>query len=159
MAPSVVPVLHNVSSVQRVVDMARLVYALDFDLLVVTKAYGGAAQSGVPEAMRLALKEGKSLIVLPDLGDAIELMKPDSVVAVTPRSPEELVTGPGDAARILNGKTMIVFSGGEPDFTASELSSASKRVYIGGVKRKLGPVAEASIILYSVSQALGSGEE
>jgi len=157
-APNVIPVLHNVSSVQRVVDMARLVYALGFDLLVVTKAYGGAAQSGVPEAMRIALKEGKSLVVLPDLGDAIELMKPERVVAVTPRSPDALISSPGDFERLLGGKTMIVFSGGEPDFTASELSNATSRVYVDGVKGKLGPVAEASIILYAVARVLGSGE-
>ena len=158
MTVNVVPVIHNVSSVQRVVDMARLTYSLGFDILVVTKAYGGAAQSGVPEAMRLALKDSRSLIILPDLDDAIELLKPDNVVAVTPRGAEHLVTGPGDAASLIKGKTMIVFSGGEPDFTASELSKAMKRVYIDGVKGKLGPVAEASILLYFITRALGSGE-
>lgn len=158
MMPTIVPVLHNVSSVQRVVDMARLVYALDFQLLVVTKAYGGAAQSGVPEAMRLALKEGKSLIVLPDLSDAIELLNPDTIVAVTPRGSEEAISTPEDVSRLINGKTLIVFSGGDPDFTATELSRANKRVYIDGVKGKLGPVAEASIILYSISRSKVSGQ-
>ena len=143
----VIPVLHNVSSVQRVVDMARLVYSLGYDKLVVTKAYGGAAQNGIPEAMRVALKAGKNLIVLADLQDAVELLRPDKVYAVTPRDPEILL---GNQPVSLEGeRALIVFSGGEPDFSASELQGAT-RIYIEGVQAKLGPLPEAAIILYSL---------
>lgn len=151
MKPEIIPLLHNVSSVQRVVDMARLVYALGYDKLVVTKAYGGAAQSGVPEAMRLALKEGKSLIVLPDLPDALELLKPDTLLIVSRDYASHLIA-PGRVPRV-EGRTIVAFSGSEPDFTVEEARRGTP-VYIEGVPGRLGPIAEASIILY----LLGRGE-
>jgi SpoU rRNA methylase family enzyme len=149
--PEIIPVLHNVRSVQRVVDMARVAYALDYDKLVVTKAYGGAAQSGVPEAMRLALREGRSLIVLPDLSDAVELLKPDRILIVSRDYAEEYIS----PARIpkLEGRVMIAFSGSDPDFTIEEVKLGTP-VYIEKALGRLGPVAEASIILY----LLGRGE-
>lgn len=152
----IVPVVHSVSSVQRVVDMARLTFALGMDTLVVTKAYGGAAQSGVPEAMRLALKLGKSFIVLPDLGDAVELLKPDQILAVTPSNPE-IVISPGSVLGV-SGRVMVVFGGGEPEFAPGEIAGA-KRVYIAGVRGKLGPVAEAAIILYSLASEVSGDAE
>ena len=150
---SVIPVLHNVSSVQRVVDAARLAYTLGYDVLVVTKAYGGAAQSGVPEAMRLALKAGKSLIVLPGLEDAVSLLSPDEIVLVTRDYARETL----DPARLEppSGRMMIVVSGGEPEFTAGE-ARLGRPVYIEGVEGKLGALAELSILLYAYRR-VGTG--
>ena len=150
----VIPVLHNVSSVQRVVDMARLVFSLGFNTLVITKAYGGAAQSGVPEAMRLALKVNARLIVLPDLEDAVEIFRPDVVVAVTRSYAEEEINPVNPP--VSEGRTLIVFSGGDPEFSPHELSEARK-VYLEGVKSKLGPVAEAALILYHVARHIREG--
>ncbi len=140
-----IPVLHNVSSIQRVVDMARLTYALGYDTLVVTKAYGGAAQSGVPEAMRIALKEGKKIIVLPDLSDALQLLSPENTLVVSRDYAVEFI-GPGRVPR-LDGRVLVLFSGSDPDFTVEEARKGTP-IYIEGVNRRLGPVAEASIILY-----------
>jgi SpoU rRNA methylase family enzyme len=142
----VIPVIHNVSSVQRVVDMARLVYSLGLDELVVSKAYGAAAQHGIPEAMRIALKAGKSLLVLPDLDDAVELLRPDEVLIVSferaeLRDVEELIKG------LEHKNVMVVFNGGEPDFSPEELK-LGKTIYLPNVKARLGPIAEAGILLY-----------
>ena len=141
----VIPVIHNVSSVQRVVDMARLVYGLGLKTLIVTKAYGAAAQSGIPEAMRLALKNNRSLIVLPELSDAVDLVKPDKVLIVTVEHAKKLIDPSGQLE--LGSRTLVVFSGSEQGFTPSELS-LGEPVYIKGVEARLGAVAEASIILY-----------
>ena len=145
----VIPVVHNVSSVQRVVDSARLAFSLGYPALVVTKAYGGAAQSGVPEASKLALKSGRSLIVLPDLRDAIDLLQPDRVLLLTNDYAEKRVS-PGEVA--LEGRLMVVVSGGEPECTPNELR-LGEPVYIEGVERKIGAVAELAIILYSLKGA------
>ncbi len=155
---AVIPVIHNVSSVQRVVDMARLVYSLGLGTLVVTKAYGGAAQSGVPEAYRIALKEGGRLIVLPDLEDAVELLSPDRVVIVShdyarDRLPPEKIVDIIDN----RGRILLVFSGAEPDFSARE-AGLGDPVYLEGVPGRLGALAEAAIILYALRNR-GEGEE
>jgi len=143
----IVPVLHNVSSVQRVVDMARLAYGLGYSVLVVTKAYGGAAQSGVPEAARLALRENKQLIVLPDLPDAVSLLKPETVLLVTrDYDPEPIAPGSPPS---LEGRVLAVFSGGDPGFTPAE-ASMGKPVYPAGVPGRIGAIAEAALVLYSL---------
>jgi len=144
----VIPVIHNVSSVQRLVDMARLVYGLGFKVLVVTKAYGGAAQSGIPEAYRIAVKRGYSLIILPDLGDAISLLSPDTIYMVSAINPSQY-TGPTKSLN-LGERTMIVFNGGEGDFTPSEMKMG-RTIYIEGLRERIGTIAEASLILYTIS--------
>jgi len=151
----VIPVLHNVSSVQRVTDFARLAYSLGYEAVVVTKAYGGAAQAGVPEAMRIALREGKSLIVLPDLADAVELLSPASVVLVTHDYAEERVE-PASLPSLVGDSALIVFSGADPDFSAGELKLATRRVYFEGVSR-LGAVAEAALALYYARKGASGG--
>jgi SpoU rRNA methylase family enzyme len=143
----VIPVIHNVSSVQRLVDMARLVYGLDIGLLVASRVYGAAAQSGIPEVMRFAFKSGRSFLVLPDVSDVIELLKPDVTLVVTLDYAEELLD-PSNPP-VYSGRVVIVFNGGEPDFSASEVK-LGKPIYIKGVSRRLGAIAEASIILYSL---------
>ncbi len=151
---AVIPVIHNVSSVQRVVDMARLVYSLGLGTLVVTKAYGGAAQSGVPEAYRLALREGGRLIVLPDLEDAIELLSPDRVVLVSHEHAREML--PPERIASGRGRVLLVFSGAEPDFSARE-AGLGDPVYLEGAPGRLGALAEAAIILYALRRS-GEGE-
>jgi SpoU rRNA methylase family enzyme len=142
-----IPVVHNVSSVQRLVDVARLVYGFDIGLLVASKVYGAAAQSGIPEVMRLAFKSNKSFLVLPDIGDVLELLKPDVTLIVTFDYAGELID-PFNPP-VYNGRVLVVFNGGEPDFSAGEVRFG-KPIYIKGVPRRIGVVAEASIILYSL---------
>ncbi len=139
--------IHNVSSVQRVVDMARLVYSLGIKELVISKAYGAAAQHGIPEASRLALKAGKSLIVLPDLHDAIDLLGPNEVIIISFEHGERDL----DKLRNLNRdkSVLIAFNGGEPDFSPDE-AKLGKSIYIPGATSRLGPIAEAGIVLYSL---------
>ena len=139
------------SSVQRLVDLARASYQLGFKVLAVSKVYGGAAQSGVPEAFKLALKYGSSLLVLPDLGDVVDALSPDRILIITPREPEVLVD-PASPPQ-LDGRVLIAFNGGETGFSPSE-EKLGARTYIAGVDSRLGAVAEAGIILYTFSRGM-----
>jgi SpoU rRNA methylase family enzyme len=147
----IIPVIHNVSSVQRVVDMARLVYSLGLDELVVSKAYGAAAQHGIPEASRLALKLGKTLVVLPDLKDAIELLRPDEVLIISFEHAKERTL---DFSDLKSNVLAVVFSGSEPDFSPEEIR-LGKTIYIPGATGRLGPIAEAGIVLYALITGRG----
>lgn len=143
----VIPLIHNVSSVQRVVDMARLVYSLGINELVITKAYGAAAQHGIPEASKIALKKGRSLLVLPDIPDAVELLSPDKVLIVSFGHAKNR-----NLNEILDGEEKVIlvaFNGGEPDFMPDE-TKLGKTIYIPRATSRLGPIAEAGIILYSL---------
>ncbi|MCE4598756.1 MAG: RecB-family nuclease [Desulfurococcales archaeon] len=150
-----IPVLHNVSSVQRLADMAKLVYAFGIDTLVVSKAYGGAAQSGIPEAYRIALKHDKRLIVLPDLNDVVDLLKPDDILIITYSHARERIDPINPP--VYNGRITIIFNGSEPDFSASE-ASIGKPIYFAGIKHRLGALGEAALILYGLTLRSGGRE-
>ncbi len=144
---TVIPVLHDVSSAQRLLDMARTVYGLGFRVMVATKVYGAAAQNGVPEATRLALRLGRSFVTLPELRDAVELFTPDTILVVSSEYGEKM--DPASIAGLAQGKTMIVFGGSDPGIGKHEIA-VGKPVYIAGVRGRLSPVAEAALILYQL---------
>ena len=154
-SPIIIPVVHNVSSIQRVVDSARLAYSLGFKMVVVTKAYGGAAQSGVAEASKIALKQGRSLLVLPDLPDAIELLNPDTVILLSADYAKERVSP--ENLPVAGGRIMVVASGGEPDFSPAELR-LGRPVYFDGVAGRLGTVAELALALYYLRGRVKEGD-
>lgn len=148
----IVPVIHNVSSVQRLVDVAKAAYQLGFKTIAVSKAYGGAAQNGVPEAFKLALRYGASLLVLPDLEDVVETLSPDKVLLVAPNNPNIMVN-PAEPPR-LEGRVLLVFNGGESGFSPAE-EKLGEKIYIDGLDSRLGAVAEAGILLYTLSRLQG----
>lgn len=154
--PEILPVLHNVSSPQRVVELAKAAYGLGFPAFVVTKPTGAAAQVGIPEAQKVALREGKSLLILPDLSDAIEILKADAVLIVLQRKfSEQPLTGrlkeliSRGANRIL-----LVFGGSEPGISARE-ASLGDQVYVDEIDGDVGPTALAVIAMYLTRNLLG----
>ncbi|MGC9112260.1 RecB-family nuclease [Acidilobus sp.] len=146
----VIPVIHNTSSVQRLVDMARIVLSMNIDLLVATKVYGAAAQSGIAEAFRLLLKAGKGLVVLPELKDAVETYDGMQVFLVDKEHAAELVDPlSGDFVTGSSSPLMLVFNGSDTPFSPQELS-LGKPIYIKGLSYRAGSTAEASLLLYGI---------
>ncbi|MET1160228.1 MAG: RecB-family nuclease, partial [Thermoprotei archaeon] len=66
--------LYGATSVQRVMDFIKTVYAFPNSIPVVIKPIGAAAQIGIPEAYRYAYRSGKSLIVLPEVADLLTIL-------------------------------------------------------------------------------------
>ncbi len=88
---NVIPVIHNPASVQKLLDAVKVSLGFGLKTIVVTKAVGTAAQQGVPEAFRLVLRSGgATLIVLPDIKDAVELLHPDSVYFLSTRGGDSM---------------------------------------------------------------------
>jgi len=143
----VLPLLHNVFSPQRLIESARTVYGLGYRVFIVTKASGSAAQVGVPEAQKLALKLGKSLIYLPDLPDAIEMLKPDHTILVVPKrfAKEPLTSFLKDAG----GRILVVFGGSDPGLSRRELEMGLP-VFVDGIEGEVGVVGLIAITLYLV---------
>jgi len=151
----VLVVLHNVYSVQRVVELARVAYGLGFSTLVVSRAQGAAAQSGVPEAQKLALKKGRNLFYVADLPDVLELFKPDLALMFVPREYAERAFDAGEVARaVAEGRRVaLVFGGSEPGLSRRELDMGVA-VYLEGADDDLGAVGTAAIALYLVRREL-----
>uniref|UniRef100_A0A7C1P071 Exonuclease n=1 Tax=Thermofilum pendens TaxID=2269 RepID=A0A7C1P071_THEPE len=156
MGVKVIPLLHNVSSPQRVVEVAKAAYGLGYDIFVVSKPAGAAAQSGVPEAQRIALREGKTLVVLPSIEVAAELLGAETLVFVVSRKfadkpLEEVIKSL--AGKGAEQKVLMVFGGAEPGLSAREMEMG-ERVYVSGIGNDVGPTALAVIALYVVRNLL-----
>lgn len=142
--------LHNVTSSQRLIDFARVVFNFDIKYLVITKASGTAAQVGIPEISKLAFKNNRSIIILPDLKDAVELLKPKETFLVSYNQGKEF---PNDILKDINKDESyyFVFSGIESGFTKLE-QSLGTTVKISNISSDIGPAAMASIFLYCYLQ-------
>ncbi|MCI2415598.1 MAG: RecB-family nuclease [Candidatus Aramenus sp.] len=137
--------LHNATSYQRLMEFSRAAFTFNVKYLVLTKVGGTAAQSGVPDLSKIAFKSGKSFIVLPDLKDAIDLLKPDYVYLVSSSAGEELSVEGIDADK----NVLIVFPGIESGFTKIE-QSLGKVVKLPGLEADPGPVASLGALMYCV---------
>ncbi len=144
----IIPVIHNVSSVQRLVDLAKIVIALGLESLVATKVYGAAAQAGIPEAYRLLIKDNRGLVVLPELRDAVEVFSPSTVLLVDKEKASELIDPLSPPE--LEGTVMVVLNGSDSSFAPQE-SVLGRAIYIRGLSSRAGSTAEASLLLYSLA--------
>ncbi len=146
-APGVIPVVVDVSSAQRLLDMAKTVYGFGVGLLVAAKVYGSAATNGVPEAWRIAMKHKASLVVLPGLRDAVSLFNPDKVIVFSYEYGDRL--GLDELGGLMRGGRVMVVFGGIDAAPSREDVNLGRAVYFKGVDSRLPPSAEASLALYA----------
>ena len=148
----VIPVLHNVFSVEIVRQFAKISYGLGFKTVVISKPSGAAAQAGVPEAQKIALKKGKVLIVLNGIEDVIELFKPSLTIMITPK---KYAKGEFAVDQVISeikkgGIVALIFGGSEPGLSAKELEMGLP-LHIN-VDDDLGPLGFAAITLHAISK-------
>ncbi len=141
----IIPVLHNVMSVQKIQEIAKLVYGLGFKTLVISRALGSAAQVGVPEAQKIAIKLGRNLLYLGDIDDVIDIFKPDFSLFIMPKK-----YGSKPLSNIiteLRGKVLVIIGGTEPGLSSRELSKGLA-VFPEGIDEDIGTVGLMAITLY-----------
>lgn len=143
-------VLHNVHSAGKIIDTAQVVYGLDFHNFVISRAEGSAAQNGVPDANKLAMKMRKNFIVLPDLNDVLELLEIEKPLMIaSPVLTKERVNLAELKKEVESGeKIVIILSGSNSSFSRKEMDlgacvSLEARVDIG-------PAGTAAIILHAL---------
>ncbi len=147
---NVVVCIHNVTSPQRLIDAAKVVFGLgNANVIVASRVTGMAAQTGIPEVMRYAYKLKKSFLVFPALQDVIDLLKPDEVLLLVPEGfPEaENLESKVTQSRIQNKRVLLVISGSDDGFTRADLGLGNT-VYLPGVKEFLPLVALVAISLW-----------
>ncbi len=144
-------VLHNVHSASKTIETAQVVYGLGFPNYVVSKAEGSAAQSGVPDANRLALKMKRNFMVLPDLRDVLEVLSIDSPLLVTsPRLVKERIDLTQLQEKTKSGERIaIILSGSNSSFSRKEMDLGDCKSLEADVD--IGPAGSAAIILYALS--------
>ena len=116
-------VLHNVHSISKVVETAQVVYGFGFSNFIVSKAEGSAAQTGVPDANRLAVKMKSSFMVMPDLRDVLEVLGVETPLMVTsPVLTKERVNFDTLAKRVKSGERIVIaLSGSNSSFSRKEM--------------------------------------
>lgn len=138
-------VLYSPSSVQRIIDFIKTVYAFEKSIPVIIKPIGAAAQIGIPEAYKYAYRIGKPLIILSELTDLIEIIKVNELYYVSSRgrkiSIQELVD---------KNNIAIIILGGENEPSKKELEK-THIVFFENIPTELPPSPLAALILYNMS--------
>jgi len=147
-------VLHNVHAVSKVIDTAQVVYGLGFKNFVISKPEGTAAQTGVPDANKLAMKMRSNFMVLPDLSDVIELLEVDRpLLLVSPLLTKTRVNLAALSQRVKSGERLvIVVSGSNSSFSRKEMDMgecASLDAHFD-----IGPAGTVSVTLYALKHGL-----
>lgn len=133
-------VYHDVYSVAKLVEIAKMALAFPHvDVFVISRAQGNAAQTGVPEVHMRAYRAGKTILVVPDLKDAVDLLRPRKVIIVARKAEK-----PFDPSEV-TGDTMVVVCGTEPDVSRFDADGYELR-YIE--PREAGEVAAAAAVLF-----------
>ncbi|MHA1576151.1 MAG: RecB-family nuclease [Candidatus Thorarchaeota archaeon] len=143
-------VLHNVHAVSKVMETAQVVYGLGFRNFVVSRAEGSAAQTGVPDANRMAIRMKRTFMVLPGLQDVIELLEVERpLLVVSPVLTRERLDL-DELSKTANSdkKTVIVLSGSNSSFSRKEMDLGECKSLDAHID--IGPAGTASIILYSL---------
>jgi SpoU rRNA methylase family enzyme len=144
-------VLHNVHSASKTVETAQVVYGLGFSNFVVSKAEGSAAQAGVPDANRLAMRMKQNFMVLPDIKDVLEVLNIENPLLVTsPVLTKERLDLGQLAERAKSGERIaIMLSGSNSSFSRKEMDLGECHSLDARVD--IGPAGTAAIILYALS--------
>lgn len=144
-------VLHNVHSASKTIETAQVVYGLGFSNFVVSKAEGSAAQAGVPDANRLAMKMKQHFMVLPDLKDVLEVLNVEQPLLITsPVLTKERLDLNQLAEQAKSGeRVVIMLSGSNSSFSRKEMDLGECRSLDARVD--IGPAGTAAIILYALS--------
>lgn len=144
-------VLHNVHSASKTIETAQVVYGLGFPNFVVSKAEGSAAQAGVPDANRLAMKMKHNFMVLPDLKDVLEVLNVEHPLLVTsPVLTKERLDLNQLSEQAESGERIVIV------LTASNSSFSRKEMDLGECRSldarvDIGPSGTAAVILYALS--------
>jgi SpoU rRNA methylase family enzyme len=143
-------VLHNVHSASKTIETAQVVYGLGFPNFVVSKAEGSAAQAGVPDANRLAMKMKNNFMVLPDLKDVLEVLKIEHPLMITsPVLVKERLNFAELSDKVKSGERIGIFlSGSNSSFSRKEMDMGECRSLDARVD--IGPSGTAAIILHSL---------
>ncbi|UXD21841.1 exonuclease [Ignicoccus pacificus DSM 13166] len=140
-------VAHAPTSVQRLEDFAKLAFNFGDPVkgLIVTKPSGVAAQVGLADVSKLAYKLDKKLIILPDIDDAIELLKPDEIYTVSHDFGERV------EKLEVKGRALIIVGLTDPGLSKLE-AQKGKAIYPSSPSGDIGPIASVAILLSGLKE-------
>ncbi|AFL67231.1 RecB-family nuclease [Desulfurococcus amylolyticus] len=137
--------LYSPSSIQKLVDFIKTVYAIKGLVPVVIKPIGAAAQIGVPEAHKIAIKQGKPFIVLPEISDLSNVLGCSKILYINESGREVSLAEVLD----LEERVAILVSSGEQEPSRKEVENTDS-VWLREVPRGLPVTALIGILVYEL---------
>ncbi len=142
-------VLHNVLSPQKLIDFVSTCVSFGVTNIILSKVGGSAAQLGIGEAFKIALKYNAKIIVLPDLLDIKTIFSYPIFFIVQKEYAKEEINIEEIYQNYLEYKGIIfIFGGLEPGFSRKELE-LGKSFHVG-LGNDVPTIALLSVVLYLI---------
>ncbi|MCE7748144.1 MAG: hypothetical protein GPJ51_07085 [Candidatus Heimdallarchaeota archaeon] len=140
--------LHNFSSINHCREFVKIALNLGARDIILSKATGTAATTGVPIAQKLAHAQGANLLYLQSIEDSIELVNPDEIFLFIKKPfSKEIFDVQKITKSYSEGKNiLLIFGGSEPGLTKQELEKGTA-VYFDKLN-ELGCLGEVTLALY-----------
>ncbi len=143
----VIVVLHNISSVHRLVELVRLAAGFGIKNIVLTKVTGAAAQQGLPEVFKIGLKLNTNIIVLSELNEVVDLLAPTKLFFLTCETGQLTLSDLVNEVKTSEGKIGLVVNGSDLPFLPRELQ-LGKSVKV--TKNQIPGTGVLAITLYKI---------
>ena len=146
--------IHNVTGIQKIKEYTQILLGFQIKTVIISKAVGSAAMSGVPQAQKLVFKKGGNLLYVEDIPDIIELLNPDVMYVVAPQPYAKHKFNPEEFAQKLKekNKILLIFGGSDPGLSKRELEFGID-TYLE-IPADIGTIGTAAIILYQIYKQL-----
>ena len=140
--------LHNFSSINHCREFVKIALGLGAKDIILSKATGTAATTGVPMAQKLVHSQQANLLYLQGIEDSIELVNPDEIYLFIKRPfSKDIFDSSAIMQSYKSGKSiLLIFGGSEPGLTKQELEKG-KAVYFEKLN-ELGCLGEITLALY-----------
>jgi RecB-family nuclease len=136
--------VYNISSVPKMLELAKITYGFGVRRLALIKVFGAAAQQ-IGDLFKLAFKMGGEVLVFNDINDAVEVLKPDVIYAIG-RPDED--TKPVEK---VDKKVMLLIHGADLAFSPRELPPGV--VLSHAVHRDVGSAGQLAVALYKLLES------
>ncbi len=146
--------IHNVTGIQKIKEYTQILVGFGIKTVIISKAAGSAAMSGVPQAQKLIFKKGGNLLYVEDIPDIIDLLNPEEIYIVAPEPYAKNQFEPEILAQQLKAgkKLLIIFGGSDPGLSKRDLDFGTD-IYLK-IPADIGTIGTAAIILYQILQLL-----
>lgn len=142
--------IHNVTGIQKIKEYTQILIGFSVKTVIISKAVGSAAISGVPQAQKMIFKKGGNLLYVEDIPDIMELLNIEDVYVIAPQPYAKHKFDSHEVVKKLKDqkKILLIFGGSDPGLSKRELEFGIDTFL--EVPADIGTIGTAAIILYQI---------
>lgn len=151
---TLIVVYHDVANARKLEEFAKTAFAFNTDILIISRPMGEARSSGVPAVEHLAALVGRTMLVVEELAEGVDMFSPDNVYLLE-RSRESKELDPEAIAGELKGEgeVMLVFGAVDPPGLKAQVEKGVP-VHLPSTEG-LSEIGLAAIVLYEIRRTEG----